>query len=57
MKVDFLRPKFPKFFHIKNHFALMYKHNCFSNNGQLVQGFEKRMKGRFCRLDGKPFFL
>lgn len=52
MKVDFLKPKLPKFMHIKNYFAQMYKHHTFSNNGAIVQAFEKRMREMF-EYDGE----
>lgn len=51
MKIDFLRPKFPKFHSIKDHFAMMYKDCVFSNNGKRVQSLESKMADMF-EFDG-----
>lgn len=47
MNTVFLKPKFPKFSHIKDHFAKMYKNYQFSNNGEMVQRLEKKAAAIF----------
>lgn len=51
MKIDFLKPRFPKFFNIKNYFASIYKQGIYTNHGPIVQGLEARMKDLF-EFDG-----
>lgn len=52
MKIEFLKPKFPKLSFLKNRIAGSYKKCIFSNNGPIVQSLEQKMKESFL-FDGE----